>query len=394
MADSPTTDLFPPSRKGKERQAPQPTDIAEKLVALRRRQAGCAHSPFSSLPSCPHRLPFHPVHSLTKPKDRPERPQAPSSSTPRALLHPPSPRRTQPPGIIHPSIIVSQPVPQPVAHPYLAPDEHEFSRKLKIAPTSPRHHHARAEHSSPRASGRLYNPHAESSRRQQLVTAEPDAMSEAASSSYAPRAPVPQTSRSHHRAQPGRNGGDVPRLFDPRKDDPHHFSAALARPQGTSGGGSQNGRPTPTPKSSGDWVSASSTSSYAQSTISSSFTLNTTTTESSASSALFDNGHRSEDSTASSNALSSQLKNLYRTIVALEGKLTSSDRDAEMQDDSYEDHQRVGFLQKGRAVNARARPEEEAEQEADRYRRMINEHKECVYSLVVGSRSHMLFPRL
>ena len=40
MQDSPTPEHAAHSRKGKERQAPQPTDIAEKLVALRRRQAG------------------------------------------------------------------------------------------------------------------------------------------------------------------------------------------------------------------------------------------------------------------------------------------------------------------------------------------------------------------
>ena len=126
-------------------------------------------------------------------------------------------------------------------------------------------------------------------------------------------------------------------------------------------------------------MSASSTSSYAQSTISSNFTLNTTTTASSASSAIFDNGQpRSEDSAASSNALSSQLKNLYRSIIALEGKLSSPDRDVDMQDDYiYEDSHRLGFLQKPQpAATSRTRQEEEAEQE--RYRKMIKEHKECV----------------
>lgn len=210
------------------------------------------------------------------------------------------------------------------------------------------------------------------------MTAEPDAMSEAASSSYAPRPPAPQASRSHHRAQPSRNGSDAPRLFDPRKDDPHHFGVLARSPAANGAASPQNGRPTPTPKSSGDWVSASSTSSYAQSTISSNFTLNTTTTESSASSAIFDNGHRSEDSTASSNALSSQLKNLYRTIIALESKLSLPDRDVDMQDDVYEDSHPIGFLQKRQPVSVRPGQEEETEQE--RYQRMIQEHKECVES--------------
>lgn len=120
-------------------------------------------------------------------------------------------------------------------------------------------------------------------------------------------------------------------------------------------------------------MSASSTSSYAQSTISSNFTLNTTTTESSASSAIFDNGQRSEDSAASSNALSSQLKNLYRQIVTLEARL-QSERDVDMQDDTYEDSHRIGLLQKGQPVHTRTKQEEEAEQE--RYRRLVQEHKE------------------
>jgi protein SMG6 len=200
-------------------------------------------------------------------------------------------------------------------------------------------------------------------------------MSEAASSSYAPRGPAPQASRSQHRSQPSRAGGDAPRLFDPRKDDPHHFGV-IARPTAPNGSTAapQNGRPTPTPKSSGDWVSASSTSSYAQSTISSNFTLNTTTTESSASSAIFDNGRRSEDSTASSNVLSSQLKHLYRAMTMLEDKLRAGDRDVDMQDDIYEDAHRIGVLQKGQPVIARTRQEEEIEQE--RYRKLIQDHKE------------------
>ena len=318
----------------------------------------------------------HPAHargrfaavlaSTTKPKERTDRPPAPSASTARSPVHPSSPRRTHAPPAMNPSIVVSQPGPQHAG----APDEHEFSRKLKIAPSSPRHSHARGEHNSPRGSGKLYNPHADLPRRP-MVTAEPDAMSEAASSSYAPRQPPPLPSRPHHRAQPSRVGGEAPRLFDPRKDDPHQFSV-MTRPQ-VNGGAPSNGRPTPTPKSSGDWVSASSTSSYAQSTISSNFTLNTTTTESSASSAIFDNGQRSEDSAASSNALSSQLKNLYRQIVTLEARL-QSERDVDLQDDAYEDSHRVGLLQKGQPVNTRTKQEEEAEQE--RYRRTVQEHKE------------------
>lgn len=41
MNESSIEVLAPHSRKGKERQAPQPTDFAEKMVALQRRQAQC-----------------------------------------------------------------------------------------------------------------------------------------------------------------------------------------------------------------------------------------------------------------------------------------------------------------------------------------------------------------
>lgn len=266
---------------------------------------------------------------------------------------------------MQPSIVVS--------HAFAAadsgPDEQDFSRRLRLTPASPRQTHARAEHSSSRGAGKLYNPHAEPSRRPN-VTAEPDAMSEAASSSYAPRPPPPHASRSHHRTQTTRGGGEPPRLFDPRRDNPTQFNM-LPRTPGPSAPPTL-GRPTPTPKSSGDWVSASSTSSYAHSTISSSFTLNTTTTDSSASSALFDNGQRSEDSTASSNVLSSQLKHLYRKITALEGRLHQGE--AEAQDDIYEDASRIGVLSKGQPLIGRTKQEEEAERE--RCRRLVQEHKE------------------
>ena len=43
----PDTELA--SRKGKERQAPQPTDFAERLVALQRKQAQCVLSPSLTL---------------------------------------------------------------------------------------------------------------------------------------------------------------------------------------------------------------------------------------------------------------------------------------------------------------------------------------------------------
>ena len=77
-----------------------------------------------------------------------------------------------------------------------------------------------------------------------------------------------------------------------------------------------------TPKSAGDYVSASLTSSYPASIFSSPFTLSSTTD---ASSALF-NGHQeqwTEDS--GNNVLSFQLKKLYRNISSEENKIKQED---------------------------------------------------------------------
>ena len=60
-------------------------------------------------------------------------------------------------------------------------------------------------------------------------------------------------------------------LFDHRKDDPVRFSK-MARPNGAT---QITKPPTPSPRSSVDYVPTSSTSSYAQSTLSSNFTLST-----------------------------------------------------------------------------------------------------------------------
>jgi hypothetical protein len=76
----------------------------------------------------------------------------------------------------------------------------------------------------------------------------------------------------------------------------------------------------PAPKSSGNYASVSSVSSYAQSVVSSNFTLlSGTTDESSAPSSLFD--HKPRDEPKTNNAFSNQLKKLYRDIFHLETKL-------------------------------------------------------------------------
>jgi len=129
-------------------------------------------------------------------------------------------------------------------------------------------------------------------------TAEPEASSESAGSSYAPRQPA-EASRHNRDASQHRQ------LFDPRKHDAMSFSAAQARK--------------PAPKSSGDYASVSSVSSYAQSVVSSNFTLSSGTTDgSSAPSSIFDHKPRDEPKT---NAFSNQLKKLYRDISHLETKL-------------------------------------------------------------------------
>lgn len=177
-------------------------------------------------------------------------------------------------------------------------------------------------------------------------------MSDAASSSYAPRGPAPHGPRqaaSQSRAAPDGHR----QLFDHRRDDPVRFSV-LARPHASpNAAASRSGdRPTPTPKSSGDYVSASSTSSasYAHSTLSSNFTLSSATTDSSTPSGLFENSNarRSEDSSSSTNAFSMQLKKLYRAISDLEKKILGEQRDKEADEDGERNPQTVGILVKSR----------------------------------------------
>lgn len=135
--------------------------------------------------------------------------------------------------------------------------------------------------------------------------------------------------------------------------------SVLARP-GAAGGV----RPIPTPKSSGEYVSASSTSSYAHSVASSNFTLSSTTDGSSASSALFEQ-HREHPGTS---AFAAQLKKLYRFISNLEAKL--------MKEDSVEaaDEGRVSLKRANDATNVES---EEAEKE--RWRKKIADRKQYVF---------------
>ncbi|TEB18962.1 hypothetical protein FA13DRAFT_1802749 [Coprinellus micaceus] len=131
--------------------------------------------------------------------------------------------------------------------------------------------------------------------------------------------PYPHGSRvPQHREE--RNGGSR-QLFDHRKDDPVRFSV-LTRPHGSS----SSNHPIPTPKLSGDHMSASSASSCAPSILSSTFTLSSTTDGSSASSALFDQPRQATDDLASS-SLSKKLERLYRAVTDLETKVKQREAD-------------------------------------------------------------------
>ena len=108
----------------KEKESIQ-TDIADKVIALRRKQA---YVP----PRMPHYPPFSsssPPHSSATPRERPERPSQPSSSTPRpSSARPSSPRRLHAPPMPSPDIIVAEVSPQ------MESPSGDFSRRLKIRP--------------------------------------------------------------------------------------------------------------------------------------------------------------------------------------------------------------------------------------------------------------------
>ena len=186
-------------------------------------------------------------------------------------------------------------------HPFLTLSE----SMLPIGPTV--NQQTRPVHASGKSS-KLYNPQTDPIPMRR--TAEPEMISDATSSSYAPRR-SPANSSAHQRDVPAQQR----QLFDHQKDDPVRFSI-LARPSSINGG-----RPAPTPKSSSDYVSASSTLSYARSITSSGFTLSSNMTDnSSTGSALFDCKPNTDD--PSNNAFA-----VYRGIVALETKILNEDID-------------------------------------------------------------------
>ena len=276
------------------------------------------------------------LFSHVRVKDRPERPVFPAQGPPSP------PRRPQP----------SSP---PVAT-RLEPDSSEFTRILKLSPTQKPTPHPPVH----KQQGKLFNPDTDPIPMRR--PAEPEASSESAGSSHPPRTPADSSSRHNRDASQHRQ------LFDPRKHDPVVFSAAQARK--------------PAPKSSGDYASVSSvSSSYAQSIVSSSFTLSSGTTDgSSAPSSLFDRKPREESKT---NAFSNQLKKLYRDISHLETKLLADPGEPQ-------DENRV-VIKGGSSAAA-------DEAEKARWKKAIEDHKRyaalffCL-AYVISTRRFLVFPK-
>jgi len=177
---------------------------------------------------------------------------------------------------------------------------------------------------------------------------EPDVLVERAPSHPPSRHAILSRTQQH---SPQRENAQQRQLFDHRKDDPVRFSN-MARPSGTP---QTTKPPTPSPRSSVDYVSASSTSSYAQSTLSSNFTLSTD--GSSASSALFEGKPRSE---TTGTVLSAQLKRLYREISLLEAKVSREDGDE--------------ILDEPR-VMLKGKEKKDDDTERDRWKRVLEDHK-------------------
>ncbi|KAL1742791.1 hypothetical protein HDZ31DRAFT_42469 [Schizophyllum fasciatum] len=314
------------SRKGKEREVPAPrdgqkeiqvTDIDKRLLAFQRRTAGPIRKERADRPE----RPAAPARADKSDKS----PKLPSSSTQKSPSTVSPRRHHQAPNVV-------------VRPPEADPDD--FSRRLKItsSPSPGPGRVSAARNNNPK----LFNPDRDPIPIRR--TAEPDALSDS-SSSYVPRGP-PQ-SHGHNR------DGGARQLFDHKKDNPILFSV-LARPPGSK---------VPTPQSSMDHFSASSASSYAPS-ISSSFTLSSTTDGSSNSSALFDgkSGHR-EDS--GNNQFGAQLKRLYRNITDLEAKVKQDELE-----DATESNSRIRL--KGKDASS----SDDAEHE--KWRRQITDHKRLI----------------
>jgi protein SMG6 len=308
------------ARRQKEARELQPTDIDQKLTLLMRR------TELANRAAAKERT----RHTDSTPT------QVPQASSSQTLISP-QPRSPRPT------------VPLRKSNNNLHEADHDdFSRRLHISSPPPAPQQQKPTH-------KLFDPQAPD--HPQIVmrsrTSEPEAMSEV-SSSNAPRHQAQSSPRARER-----EASQSRQLFDYRKDDPMRFSV-LARPP----------RPLPTPKSSGDYVSASSTSSYANSVSSSAFTLSSTTDGSSASSALFDrpNGGGSRGDEGSS-VLSLQLKKLYRAITHLETKVKTED----IEDEEGTSRKESRVTLKGKQPEGAAAAEEDAERE--KWNTAIENHK-------------------
>lgn len=108
---------------------------------------------------------------------------------------------------------------------------------------------------------------------------------------------------------------------------------------------------------------------YAQSIASSSFTLSSSTADSSsAPSSLFD--RKSKDESKTNNAFPVQLKKLYRDNSALETRITREDAD----DGQDEGSSRTAVRRPGPELTS-------DEAEKTRWKKMIEDHKQCVFFL-------------
>ena len=217
------------------------------------------------------------------------------------------------------------------------PPREDFTREKPL----PRDEFAR--NMLPPASTRLFNPHYDSIpvRRKE---------SEAPSDHGSVSPPKSTVTRPQQRHDPSASR----RLFDPKRD-PVPVRLTVMNRNG------EAAKPTPSHRSSGDYVSASSTSmsSYPPSLGSSAFTL--TSASSSSSSAPFSKGKEDPNS-----PVVSQLKRLYREISHAERRLL-----ADKQDPTDEPARVV--------VQSRDNPVPE---DLDPWTRLISEHKECV-SIVI-----------
>lgn len=303
-----------PSRahpRSKHRETTQ--DLAGKIFAIQRKN----NSPYILISSTFIRS-SHQLSSSIRTKERtPDQgssPLAPKAIPVDASMLSASPRRHHPPAV-------------GVSRPDAELDE--FSRRLNISRSPRRHHASPTKILGPSSGNRLFNPDIDPIPTR--LTVEPETISE--SDSYAPRGSQSQR-----------------QLFNPRKDDPVRFSV-LTRPSGT-----HDNRPPPQSQSSADYVSASSTSSYAQSN----FTLSSTTDGSSAGSALFEKKEAPD-------TFSGQLKRIYRTITALEVKISNGDAADEAREE-------IGRL----TLKGKDKEDEEADPEQQRWLRIIHDHKKCV----------------